>query len=440
MLAALALALALLPQDLTRDAMRSDLETLQREVSANWSYLEDKYQHFGIDLQALVEAEIAALPESAAHAEFALLLQRLVAALGDGHGGVRFEVPQPFPRRRWPLALRETAEGLAVERCVAADGPAVGDLWRAADGRPAEELWRAAQALTMASTPGMRRAQSVQRLQRCEATALAFEFEGPDGVRTSYDLATLEPGDTSLAPTIAAHWSLDELAPGVARLRLASFGMPDWEAWSAADQAGRDAMLVNVKAEIDTLFAGLAERAPKALVLDLRGNGGGTDWLGIHFAERLLPGPFVYFKLSALHEGHWTVPFGHTYGSDKELPRVVVPTVALIDAGCFSTTDNFLRALDVLHPDLSTIGRPTGAGTGAPRVVAELPHSGARVTLCTQRVYGPDDVLIEGRGTTPDRPIAWTSADLRAGRDPDLEAALALLGERGLLSEVHPGR
>jgi C-terminal processing protease CtpA/Prc len=86
----------------------------------------------------------------------------------------------------------------------------------------------------------------------------------------------------------------------------------------------------------------------------------------------------------------------------------------------------------VLHPDLTTIGRPTGAGTGAPRVVSTLPHSGARVTLCTQRVYGPDDRLIEGRGTVPDVPVAWSCADLREGRDPDLEAALDLLRKRGL--------
>lgn len=433
--AVFALSIALLPQDLSREDMGADLEAFARGVSATWAYLDDKREHFGLDLEALVAAEAARLPQDATREEFALVLQRLVAALGDGHAGLSYEAPLPTPRRRWPLKLRETAEGLALERCTAEGGPAPGDLWRAADGRPADELWRAAQALTTASTPGMRRAQALERLARCDAAALAFEFESPDGTRSSFDLATLAIDDARLDARSEAPWSLDEIAPGVARLRIASFGVPDWRAWKAADQGGRDALQVEVKAAIDALFVGLAAQKPKALLLDLRGNGGGTDWLGIHFAERLLPGSFVYTRLSAFLEGSWTEPHGYVLGTAEDLPRVVLPTVALIDEGCFSTTDDLLRALDVLHPDLTTVGRPTGGGTGAPGVVAHLPHSGAKVTLCTIRVFGPDGALIEGRGTLPDRPVTWTCADLRAGRDPDFESALAVLRERGLLAD-----
>jgi hypothetical protein len=429
---ALLLVVALAPQDLSRGAMREDLELLSREVRAQWSYLDDKRENFGIDVEALVSAEQEALPASATREEFGVILQRLVAALSDGHGSVDYETPLAEPARRWPFTLVETAEGLAVARSVAEGEPAVGDLWREAGGRPAQELWHDAQALCFASTPGMRSRLALERLRRCDETALSFEFEGPGGELETLELATLEPGDTSLAPPDEPAWSLDEIAPGVARLRLSTFAMPDWRAWLQADQAARDAMQVAVKASIDGLFAGLAALAPRALVIDLRGNSGGTDSLGIHFAERLLPGAFVYFRLSSLREGEWSEPHGYTYGTVEDLPRVVVPTVALIDAECFSTTDNFLRALVVLHPDLTTVGRPTGGGTGAPRQLAELPHSGARITLCTQRVYAPDGRLTEGRGTTPDVPVAWSCADLREGRDPDLDAALALLRARGL--------
>lgn len=418
--------------DLTREAMRGDLAALARDVRAQWSYCEDKRAHFGVDVDLLVAAEIAALPESATPAEFDQLLQRLVASLGDGHASVRYAEPLPLPARRWPFALQETSEGLALVRCLIDEGPAVGDLLRGVDGRPTEELWLAARELTVGSTPGMRRLNALERLQRSDATALAFEFEGADGARTTWDLPTLVADDPRLETPAEEPWSVGLVAPGVARLRIASFGVPDWRAWSEADQEGRDAMLAGLKASIDALLARLVELAPEALILDVRGNGGGTDWLGIHFAERLLPEPFVYFKLSALNDGVWSEPFGQTYGKAEDLPRVVVPTFALIDTECFSTTDNFLRALDVLHPDLTTIGRPTGAGTGAPRVVSVLPASKAMVTLCTQRVYGPDDKLIEGRGTVPDVPVAWSNADLRAGRDPDLEAALELARKRGL--------
>lgn len=432
---ALLLLLSLLPQELTRDQMREDLEVLARDVRGQWSYLEDKREHFGVDLDALVARATAALPESATRAEFDGVLRRLVASLGDGHGGVRYEEELPGAARRWPFTLREVAEGLAVERSVGPDAPAPGTLLRAADGRPSEERIAAARESSIGSTPGMRLRVALERVRRTEKTAVAFEFEGPDGTRTTHDLATLPAGDARLAPPPEGAWHVEELAPGVARLRISSFAMPDWDAWMQADQATRDAMAVEVEAAADRMFTELQALAPRALVLDLRGNSGGTDTLGIHFAERLLPGPFVYFRLSAQLEGAWTEPHGYTYGEAEDLPRVVVPTVALIDAGCFSTTDNFLRALDVLHPDLTTVGRPTGAGTGAPRVVAELPHSGARITLCTQRVYAPDGTLTEGRGTTPDVPVAWSAADLREGRDPDVEAALTILRARDLVQE-----
>ncbi|HVS18291.1 MAG TPA: S41 family peptidase [Planctomycetota bacterium] len=434
-LPALLLALALVPQDLSREDMQLDLETVAREARAQWSYLDDKREHFGVDLEGLVAAAAASLPESATRAEFDRVLRRLVAALGDGHGSVQYETPLPRPARRWPFTLIETAEGLTVARSVGEGGPAPGDLLRAADARPADELWRAAQQLAIGSTPGMRRRVALERMRQSDATALAFEFEGADGARRTLDLATLEAGDPRVDPPAEGAWSFDELAPGVVRLRIASFAMPQWRAWLDADQTQRDAMQVEVKAAVDTLFVGLQALAPRALVLDLRGNAGGTDTLGIHFAERLLPEPFVYFRLSALREGQWSEPHGYTYGEAEDLPRVVVPTIALIDAGCFSTTDNFLRALDTLHPDFASVGRPTGAGTGAPRQIVELPHSRARITLCTQRVYGPDGTLIEGRGTTPDVPVAWSPVDLREGRDPDVEAALTLLRSRDLVSE-----
>jgi C-terminal processing protease CtpA/Prc len=162
-------------------------------------------------------------------------------------------------------------------------------------------------------------------------------------------------------------------------------------------------------------------------VIDLRGNGGGTDQLGIHLAERLLPGAFVYFRLSSrADDGSYGQPSGIAYGKGEHT-RFLGRLVLLVDAGSFSTTDNFVRCLDVLHPDVTVVGRPTGGGTGAPRELGRATHSGAATTACTMRVYGPQSGLIEGRGTQPDVAVAWMRADWLAGRDPDLAKALAVL-------------
>ena len=426
---------------LTRAQMRTDLLQLAADVRANWSYFDDHSEHFGVELDAWVAAAIERLPAGASPDEFEDLLRPIVADLQDGHA--RLEVPgsSPAPDLSWPLTLVGVGEGLAVLRV--ADGlaptlegqrvPRPGDLLLTADGRAAAQLLEAARLESFGSTPGMRERSALGRMRQTAARAVAFEFERPDGSRFNVDLATVDLDAPGLAAPPEPGWILDELQPGLARLRIASFAMPDWKAWLAAEQPAREAMTAEQASKIDALFADLAARAPRALVLDLRDNGGGTDSLGIEFARHLLPGEFVYFKLSAFVDGKWTAPHGYTHGSEAELVRVVCPTVALIDAGCFSTTDNFLRALDLNHPDLTTVGRPTGGGTGAPRVVSTLTHSGASLTLCTQRVLGPDDQLTEGRGTLPDVAVTWSRVDLVRGVEPGREVALELLRERGLL-------
>ena len=108
----------------------------------------------------------------------------------------------------------------------------------------------------------------------------------------------------------------------------------------------------------------------------------------------------------------------------------------MIDEECFSTTDNFLRAIIENRKDVIVVGRPTNGGTGAPAAVAKFPASGTSVTLCTMRVFGPNGMLIEGRGTVPTIPVRWTAADYLEKRDPDLAAALQALA--GAESRANP--
>jgi hypothetical protein len=69
------------------------------------------------------------------------------------------------------------------------------------------------------------------------------------------------------------------------------------------------------------------------------------------------------------------------------------------------------------------VGRPNGAGSGAPRPVVTLPHSKMVITFCVMQVWNPNGQLIESRPFEPTVPVKWTVDDLLQGRDPDLEAA-----------------
>ena len=99
----------------------------------------------------------------------------------------------------------------------------------------------------------------------------------------------------------------------------------------------------------------------------------------------------------------------------------------LMDEGCFSACDCFLNYLSIAAPKTVFVGRPNGAGAGAPRPVVTLPHSKMVVTFCVMQVWNINGQLIESRPIKPTIPVKWTVDDLRQGRDPDLEAAMRYL-------------
>jgi C-terminal processing protease CtpA/Prc len=274
------------------------------------------------------------------------------------------------------------------------------------------------------STAGMRRAAAVEAALRTERDPCVVEFEDVEGkaLRVSVPTKATPPAALHVARSLSLSWPEE----GVALISLPSFAVLDWAAWLKTPVEERDAFLEKDKAALDAVFDKALEAKPRAVILDLRGNGGGTDLLGIHAAQRLVGRRFRYFQLSAKYSGAWSPPHGQWHSPRK--PTLEAPLFVLIDEGVFSTADNFARCLDEMRPDAVFIGRPTGAGTGAPAVIATLPHSGAVVSACTQRVYGPVQTLIEGVGTTPDIPVVWTVEDGAQGRDPDLAAALARIG------------
>jgi len=424
--------------------LQADLDVLVRDVPQSWSYWEDRTSIGVVDAEAWLEAAREACLVPRSRAEFALILRRAVADLRDGHAGLRIEGGESSARVL-PFRVREMADGTAVVESViqstveagaepvvgaeptpeAARYPRVGDRWVALDGRDVDEAFAQELALVFASTPGSRRRRAWRRLLSSGDETCTTTFMAPDGTERTLELRTARP-TVSEAP----HWSLAWPQPDVALLRVRSFGVERWSEWLAASEQDRDGFLQETRETIERLFREIDECSPRALILDVRGNGGGTDLLGIHVAEHLLEGTFRYFLLSSFTDGHWTRASGLPYSAQEDFATYRGPVVALIDEGCFSTTDNLLRCLDDLHPDFVTVGRPTGGGTGAPRVVSSLPFSGARITLCTQRVYGPLGKLTEGRGTRPDMPVVWTRKDVLEGRDADLDQALRLLRDR----------
>lgn len=166
-------------------------------------------------------------------------------------------------------------------------------------------------------------------------------------------------------------------------------------------------------------------RTCNGLILDIRGNGGGSldnvETLCSHFArERTLVG----------YTQHKTGP-GHNQFSDPR-PQYISPTrglrwmkrtVVLANRECYSAANEFVRNMKCL-PDVTVMGDHTGGGGGMP-FTSELP-CGWAVRFSASPSLDALGRHIE-HGIAPDIEHPLDSALLLQGRDSMIEAAEALL-------------
>lgn len=166
----------------------------------------------------------------------------------------------------------------------------------------------------------------------------------------------------------------------------------------------------------------LRQRGAKALILDLRGNPGGSLLATVDVAGLLLDGGRVASTKGRMLGANWTynVPFFATC-------EWTGPLAVLVDGDTASAAEILAAALE-RHKRAVIVGRRT-FGKGAAQVDMPVTFSSAAVTLTIARVYDPDGVCLEGRGVSPDVEVARPEAPPRGLReDPDVRAAVECLG------------
>ena len=165
---------------------------------------------------------------------------------------------------------------------------------------------------------------------------------------------------------------------------------------------------------------GLAGNAKlRGLILDLRGNGGGT----VADPARLL-GAFI-------HGAAWSYDCD-VHGSctahytDSSVPLLHLPLVVLTDRNCASACDAFSGAVKDLR--LGTlVGTRTSGIVAAPAAAYLLDDASLIILPATQELSARHE-LINGIGVAPDYYLPLTAQDLSTGHDPDIAKALTLLG------------
>jgi hypothetical protein len=206
-------------------------------------------------------------------------------------------------------------------------------------------------------------------------------------------------------------------------------------------------------------FVAIQSKGSRALILDVRGNGGGEDELGKLLFSYLVDTPFEYYDDLIVNK--WSFSFFPKYTDDHndftipkgeaELrgdgrvhalnhpnlglqqpskPTFTGPIYILINGGSFSTTAEFLSQAHS-HQRATFIGEESAGdyygNTSGTVVKLTLPNTKLGIYLPLVGYY----VAVSGnhdaaRGVIPDFPVQHTIADLVAGVDRDFELALEL--------------
>lgn len=212
--------------------------------------------------------------------------------------------------------------------------------------------------------------------------------------------------------------------------------------------------------ETFTLFQ---QQGTKTLILDLRNNGGGEDALGKQLFSYLTEKPFTYYddlvingldfefmryatnppyhlaipenEVQKMPDGHYRYISHPNWGLQQPgKPTFTGKVFILMNGGSFSTTCEFL-SLAHFHHRAVFIGEEAGGGyygnnSGFTRMIT-LPNTKVRIRVPFMKyVMAVRGYRYPKRGVMPDYPVHPSIADRLAGRDPEMETALALARKR----------
>ncbi len=430
----------------TRAEMEEDLKHLTTVLKRAWAYAEDKRTFLGVDIDALHAVAMRQLEEVHDADGFYFVVEKFVGGLMDGHASVRpgHESPGLLAPMRWPFEIVCLDGRFYIKKLEDRNAPLrPGDEILSVNGVSLSNRFQVALARSTGSTPAGRASRALAAMRRGADQQLSIKAARADGTDFTCAMNAVYWKGKVEEPI---RWK--KLEGNVGWLRLPSF-VQDTKVWVEGGRtpASLQAALEAKKIALRKAFTELKDT--RALILDLRGNGGGSDALGhflAHFLCDTAARPVYYTLGPRISDDLMVLPEYAAYKNapvsarNRRTPIQLLPEkgvwkyrgelAVLMDEECFSACDCFLNYLSIAAPKTVFVGRPNGAGAGAPRPLVTLPHSKMVVTFCIMQVWNLNDQLIESRPLKPTVPVKWTPEDLRQGRDPDMEAALQYLGRR----------
>ncbi|WP_030839693.1 S41 family peptidase [Streptomyces sp. NRRL S-475] len=216
-------------------------------------------------------------------------------------------------------------------------------------------------------------------------------------------------------------------AAGQGYLRISGFG------GYAPDGAPYPVHLAELDKALDTILTTDRTQRLKGLIIDLRINGGGSDALGIHIAERLTDKTYVAYAKRA--RNHPTDPDRHTRPEPIRVvpaagPRYTGPIAVLTSGTTVSAGETFTQALIDRPGGTVRIGQPT-QGVFSDVMERSLPN-GMTAFLPNEEFLNRSGRTYDGTGIPPHltEPV-FTKEEFAEKRDSAFDRAVRVLRNDG---------
>lgn len=385
-------------------AFASDTEIAQLGLSRLWSEVKRNFvfmDRVAVNWDSIYVANMRPVAEAAEAGDYDRvgdLLQLMAAQLGDGH---TFVYGHNHSKCSAPIAT-VLIDGHVYVDSLAAPLPDGGIVARgmelvSVNGVSAVDYGRRyIMPYISSSTPQWSDAEVFDGYRLLEAAAgdtLRLRFKKHDSiVDVDYVAGSVE---FQLPPSPQAiHYS--QLSDGIGLLRISNF------------------MDTDFKQQFDRIYPDIL--TSKALIVDLRGNGGGNSGNGDYILRHLtdtsiatapwtsttyIPAYASWNMAQPVHtsKSGTIVPYSDRRIYDK-------PMALLVDGGTFSAAEDFTILFRGMGRGL-IIGTPTGGSTGNGVRVTLIPGK-VYANICSKHDIAPDGTEWVGRGIIPDFEVAET--------------------------------
>ena len=400
------------------EGWRLDFDYLTRRV-AETHY--DPFRHVSrADWDAEITRLSAALPSLADH-EVIVALMQLVVRIGDGHTAVDAPREGRLAFHILPLQFYDFPDGVFVRAADRRYARLVGQRVVRVGTLPVRDALERVATATERDNTQQVRWLAPRNLARVEVLAALGITNGLGPVEVT--VADSKGKETRVRidpmPLTAMPHHGPAILPDWADMANATSATPLWRRDPrrfftleylepsrivyAGFRVVQNDSAETVEQFADRVMAMVASRSPAALVIDVRVNSGGNNFLGRTLFERIRAADAV-----------------------TERGKLFVIT----GRETFSACQNFCNWLD-LRTEALFVGEPTGSRlnfVGEGNAIL-LPYSGLRVNASSR--YWQDSVSEDMRPwIAPDLVAEMTSEDYRQNRDPALETIFAYLRQR----------